>query len=178
MGTFFLRLLQKVAHDVFPLAEANPSPCLCPRYIYIYQLMSKTQLQFLCGDPDAAKALETPRTGCEAEVQPAAQRASPRNACLLNSILHPPSHCRIKQTTSHYQKLALTRCVRDPCLLYQHVSITSALLSQAFQVSNLPGHDSSTRDVMPADRKPKVIHWVNAKAPKVKGCFFRLHSIW
>ncbi|CAK9006554.1 unnamed protein product [Durusdinium trenchii] len=24
-------------------------------------------------------------------------------------------------------------------------------------------HDSSTRDVMPADRKPKVIHWVNAK---------------
>lgn len=24
-------------------------------------------------------------------------------------------------------------------------------------------HDPSTRDVMPADRKPKVIHWVNAK---------------
>ena len=25
------------------------------------------------------------------------------------------------------------------------------------------GHDPATRDVMPADRKPKVIHWVNAK---------------
>ena len=39
------------------------------------------------------------------------------------------------------------------------------------------GHDPATRDVMPADRKPKVIHWVNAKvagegwvgASKVKG---------
>ena len=25
------------------------------------------------------------------------------------------------------------------------------------------GHDPATRDTMPADRKPKVIHWVNAK---------------
>ncbi|CAK8992334.1 Glutamine--tRNA ligase (Glutaminyl-tRNA synthetase) (GlnRS) [Durusdinium trenchii] len=47
-------------------------------------------------------------------------------------------------------------------------------------------HDSSTRDVMPADRKPKVIHWVNAKACASRaratgggGCwFYGLLGFW